>query len=81
MSKMSRFGQHLYDGTVSIDFVGRRRLWYAISALIVAVAVAGLVWKPLNLGIEFEGGVEYRVSMQSGQANEAAVEDLSLIHI
>src|SRR5215211_4300357 len=39
MSKLSRTGHALYSGQVSIDFVGRRRLWYAISAVIVLVAV------------------------------------------
>jgi preprotein translocase subunit SecF len=76
MSKMSRLGQHLYDGTVSIDFVGRRMLWYSISAVIVAIALFGLLGKGLNLGIEFEGGVEYRVSMPAGEATQQKVEDI-----
>ena len=76
MSKMSRLGQQLYDGTVSIDFVGRRLLWYAISAVIVAIAMFGLLGKGLNLGIEFEGGVEYRVSMPAGQADQETVEEI-----
>ena len=42
MSKLAEWGQHLYDGTVSINFVGRRRLWYSISAVIIAVAMFGL---------------------------------------
>jgi preprotein translocase subunit SecF len=74
MSKMSRLGQHLYDGTVSIDFVGRRMVWYSVSAVIVAIALFGLLGKGLNLGIEFEGGVEYRVSMPSGEATQQDVE-------
>ncbi|QNN52517.1 protein translocase subunit SecF [Nocardioides mesophilus] len=76
MSKMSRLGQQLYDGSVSIDFVGRRVLWYSISAVIIAIALAGLLFKGLNLGIEFEGGTEYRVSMPSGQANQQNVEKI-----
>src|SRR5205085_7096798 len=54
-------------------FVGRKWLWYSISALIVLVAVLGLTVKQLNMGIEFKGGVEYRVSMATGQADEQAV--------
>ncbi len=76
MSKFSRLGQQLYDGSVSIDFVGRRRVWYSVSAVIVAVAVLGLVWKGLNLGIEFEGGTEYRIAMPAGQADQQAVQDI-----
>ena len=40
MGKLSQIGQDLYDGTVSIDFVGRWRLWYAISAVIILIAIA-----------------------------------------
>ena len=74
MSGLSRFGRALYEGTVSFDFVGRRRLWYLLSALIFATAVLGLTVKQLNYGIEFEGGVEYRVSMPAGQANDENVD-------
>jgi len=73
MSKLSNIGHALYAGEVSIDFVGRKWLWYAISGVIVVVAVAGLLVRGFNLGIEFQGGVEYQVSMPSGQANQANV--------
>ena len=68
MGKMSRLGNALYEGDVSIDFIGRKWLWYTISGIIVILAVGGLYFKGLNFGIEFEGGVEYTVSVQSGQA-------------
>ena len=76
MGKISRLGNALYEGDVSIDFVGRRLLWYSISAVIVLVAIGGLYFKGLNMGIEFEGGVEYRVAMPAGQANQSAVEEI-----
>jgi preprotein translocase subunit SecF len=73
MSKLSNMGHALYEGKVSIDFVGRKWLWYAISAVIVLAAVSGLAVRGFNLGIEFVGGVEYQVSMPAGQATEANV--------
>jgi len=76
MGKMSRLGNALYEGDVSINFVGRRMLWYSISAVILLVAIGGLYFKGLNMGVEFEGGVEYRVAMPAGKANHAAVEDI-----
>ena len=60
MSKLAEIGARLYQGDASIDFIGRRKLWYLISALIVVVVVAGLVFRGLNFGIEFRGGVEFR---------------------
>jgi preprotein translocase subunit SecF len=78
MSKLSRLGNALYEGDVSIDFVSpkRRRVWYAVSLLIVLVAVLGLWLKGLNLGIEFEGGSEYRVSLPSDQVNQDTADTL-----
>ena len=43
MGNFSRLGNELYSGERSIDFVGRRWLWYAISALIVLVGRPGPV--------------------------------------
>ena len=74
MSRISNLGHDLYQGKVSIDFVGRKWLWYFISSLILLLAVFGLVKNGVNLGIEFEGGVEYRVSMADNQATQDKVE-------
>ncbi|MDX6300850.1 MAG: preprotein translocase subunit SecF, partial [Nocardioidaceae bacterium] len=74
MSKLSNIGHALYEGQVSIDFVGRKWLWYTISGVIVIAAATGLLVRGLNLGIEFQGGVEYQVSMPAGQANQSSVE-------
>jgi preprotein translocase subunit SecF len=76
MGKMSRLGNALYEGDVSIDFVGRKWLWYSVSAIIVLLAVGGLYFKGLNFGIEFEGGVEYAVSVPADQANQDSVDKI-----
>jgi preprotein translocase subunit SecF len=77
MGRLSRLGNDLYDGDVSIDFVGRKWLWYTISGIIVLLAVAGLYFKGLNFGIEFQGGVEYNVSVAAGDANQANVDKIA----
>jgi preprotein translocase subunit SecF len=76
MSRFARLGNDLYEGRVSINFVGRKWLWYAVSGIIVAVSIYGLLVPKLNWGIEFEGGVEYRVSMAAGEATEDAVTEI-----
>jgi preprotein translocase subunit SecF len=73
MSKLGNLGHALYEGQVSIDFVGRKFLWYALSGVILIAAVSGLLVRGVNLGIEFQGGVEYQVSMPAGQNTEANV--------
>ncbi|CAN5498218.1 protein translocase subunit SecF [soil metagenome] len=69
MGRLSSFGQHLYEGRVSFDFVGQRKLWYAISALIVLAAGAGLLFRGVNLGVEFKGGVEFTAQIAPTQSN------------
>jgi hypothetical protein len=43
MGKISRLGNNLYNGSRSIDFVGRKWLWYAISGGIVLGLINHLV--------------------------------------
>jgi preprotein translocase subunit SecF len=76
MGRYSRLGNDLYSGRTSVDFVGRRYLWYAISGVIIVAAVLGLSLRGLNFGIEFVGGAQYTVSMPSGEATQANADKL-----
>ncbi len=58
----ARFGNDLYTGKRSYDFVGRWRTWFAIGALMALLAVLVLGVKGVNAGIEFRGGSEFTVS-------------------
>ena len=72
----AQFGNALYTGKRSIDFIGRRRTWYLVSAIALAVALLGLAGRGLNLGIEFTGGSEFRVSNLAATGNyEKTVQD------
>lgn len=62
MSRFSQFGNDLFSGKRSFNIVGRRRLLYLISAVLIVVAAVGVFGKGLNFGIEFRGGTELRVS-------------------
>lgn len=39
-----------------IDVVNKRKLWYAISGVLIVIGLASLVFRGLNLGIDFTGG-------------------------
>ena len=58
----ARFGNDLYTGRRSVDFVGRWRTWLLIGVGLVVAAVLVLLIKGLNPGIEFRGGSEFRIS-------------------
>ncbi|MFC5911071.1 protein translocase subunit SecF [Streptacidiphilus monticola] len=75
MSRFGNIGHRLYTGEVSIDFVGRRKLWLAISGVILLAAILGLGLRGLHLGIEFKGGEIYTVTkpgLTVSQAQDAA---------
>lgn len=74
MSRMADWGNDLYTGRRSIDFVGKSKKWYIYSAVIMAIAALGFVVRPINLSLEFTGGSEFRVATQSAPAN---YEDLA----
>jgi preprotein translocase subunit SecF len=76
MGKFSRMGNDLYSGKKSIDFVGRKWLWYAISVVIMLGALTGLAVRGLDMGIEFVGGAEYKVKVTSGQADQELADQL-----
>ncbi|ADU48364.1 protein translocase subunit SecF [Intrasporangium calvum] len=61
MINFAQFGNDLYTGRRSIDFVQRRKTWYGFSAVLIAIALAGILLNGLNFGIEFRGGMEFRV--------------------
>jgi preprotein translocase subunit SecF len=62
MSSFAQFGNDLYSGKRSIDFVGRQKLWYAVSVAMIVLAAIGLFGRHLNIGLEFRGGSEFTVS-------------------
>ncbi len=68
---MSNLGQRLYSGQSSIDFVGHRRRWYIISAVILIIAVGALLFRGLNLGIEFRGGADFSLPQAACSVEEA----------
>ncbi|MFC9977033.1 protein translocase subunit SecF [Spirillospora sp. NPDC127200] len=46
----------VYRGEVSADIVGKPKLWYSISGLLLVFSLAGLLIQGLNIGVEFKGG-------------------------
>jgi preprotein translocase subunit SecF len=51
----------LYTGDISYNFIGRRKLWYTISAIALVISIAALLIRGLDLGIEFRGGSDFQV--------------------
>ncbi len=62
MAQLSGLGGRLYRGETSIDFIGKRRRWYGISFLLIAISALALFTQGLHLGIEFKGGASFTIT-------------------
>jgi preprotein translocase subunit SecF len=71
MSKFSGLGARLHSGETSIDYIGKRRRWYAVSGLLVIASIAALSLQGLHLGIEFKGGSSYTITKSGGTIAQA----------
>ncbi|KQQ11139.1 MULTISPECIES: protein translocase subunit SecF [Rathayibacter] len=80
MASFSQFGNDLYTGKRSIDFVGRRRTWYLISLVLILITVLGTVARGgFNFSIEFTGGSEFTVSSPSSLDQATATDAVTAV--
>jgi preprotein translocase subunit SecF len=61
----------LYHGETNIDFVGRTKLWFALSGAVILIGLVSLFTRGLNLGIDFEGGTVWEVDANGHGVTEA----------
>jgi preprotein translocase subunit SecF len=59
MSRLHRLTSGLYSGDVSFDFVGRAKVWYVVSAVLLVISLSALAVNGLKWGVEFSGGAVF----------------------
>ncbi|MCV7300043.1 protein translocase subunit SecF [Mycobacterium barrassiae] len=72
------FFTRLYTGTGAFEVIGKRKLWYTVSGVIVAVAVLSILLRGFTFGIDFEGGTKVSMPAQTatGTVTTQQVEDV-----
>jgi len=70
MSVLGNIGGRLYRGEVSVEFVRRQKLWYTISAVILLISIAALVFRGLNYSVEFKGGSVFQFKDNAATTTE-----------
>jgi preprotein translocase subunit SecF len=58
--------RRLYRGETRIDFIGQRKKWYAVSALIILICIASIIFRGFNWGIDFKGGDQFQIPVKPG---------------
>ena len=81
-AKKQSIAHRLYTGEISYDFVGHRRRWYTISAVLLLISVLAISFRGLNWGIEFRGGADFQgpitVTSSTVEDVRSAVQELNL---
>ena len=77
---MARNGlaDRLYAGEANINIIGRRKLWFAIAAVLVLISIGSFAIRGFHLGIEFAGGTSFSVPAKIGDRTltQAEVSDV-----
>ncbi|AZS36783.1 hypothetical protein CVS47_01392 [Microbacterium lemovicicum] len=79
MRSMNQLGNDLYTGKTSFPFVGRRRVWFIIAAVLVIASVLVPLVRPVQFSIEFTGGSQFTVSGVESPDQAAATEAVQTV--
>jgi preprotein translocase subunit SecF len=78
VSAITQFGNRLYTGETSVNFIGRKWLWYAASTVAILLAVGATVLRGgFSFGIEFRGGSEFQILGATEVTTSIAVETVT----
>jgi preprotein translocase subunit SecF len=71
------FFNKLFTGTGGFEVVGRRKLWFTVTGVVLLVAITSIVLKGFTFGIDFEGGTKVSFPREgaTGQASVSQVEE------
>jgi SecD/SecF fusion protein len=64
---------------LQIDFMGRRKLWFAISGTVILIGVLSLAVRGLNLGIDFKGGVQITFKTHAYTSLQTVRDQMKLV--
>lgn len=76
---MYSFGNGLYSGERSFKIVGRRKLWFTIALVAVAISCLAFIIRTPNLGIEFRGGSQFTISGTSITEHQPAYDVVATV--
>lgn len=79
MKSFATFGNELYTGERSYEFVGKRKIWFSIAGVLVLLSILfPLLGGGFNFGIDFRGGSQFTISAVANTdvaTGEAAVAE------
>ena len=74
MSFFTSISQNAF-ANLSIDWLGKRRIAYIISGVIIVAGLASMATRGFELGVDFKGGYSYNVDIQGEAVSAADLRD------
>ncbi len=62
------------------DVTGRKRIWFAVSLIVVLISAGSLVARGLNLGIDFKGGTRVTTTLARPQTPDTIKKELTKLN-
>ena len=73
------FFVRLYTGTAAFEVIGKRKLWYGISGVIVGISLLAMLLRGFTFGIDFEGGTKVSMPVDGAKA-QATTEQVETVY-
>ncbi len=78
ISFFNKLTEHAFKNT-KINFIGKRKIAYVISGIVIAVGIISLITNGLNLGVDFKGGRTYVVKFDEDVKTSDVAKSLKLV--
>ena len=62
----TRWSDGIFSG-INVDWVGKRRIAYAVSSVIILAGIGSYFTRGFELGVDFKGGYSYNVQFEPGK--------------
>ncbi|MBM7830388.1 preprotein translocase subunit SecF [Agromyces cerinus] len=73
-NRLTTFGNDLYTGKRSFNFVGGRKKWYTIAGILILLSIVVPLLTGVNFSIEFRGGSQFQIAQVDNATPEPAIE-------
>jgi len=73
-NRLTTFGNDLYTGKRSFNFVGGRKKWYTIAGILILLSIVVPLLTGVNFSIEFRGGSQFQIAEVEDATPEPAIE-------
>ncbi|WP_022887977.1 protein translocase subunit SecF [Agromyces italicus] len=78
-NRLTTFGNDLYTGKRSFNFVGGRKKWYVVIGAILLLSVVVPLFTGVNFSIEFRGGSQFQITGVQDATPEPGIEAVASV--